>query len=163
MHILLTGAAGSLGSHTLLYLLQRGHTVLALDRTSLADATLAQIASLPETVRSGYTFQKADLADYEAFEQLVKNAEPAVQGVIHLGAIPQPLGLDARFVHNNNVVSSYNVLYTCAKLGITRIAQASSVNAPGLSYSPEGHHVFYQLPVTETTPLLPVGGPSFLT
>jgi hypothetical protein len=52
--------------------------VLALDRTSLADATLAQIASLPETVRSGYTFQKADLADYEAFEQLVKNAEPAV-------------------------------------------------------------------------------------
>ncbi len=35
----------------------------------------------------------------------------------------------------NNVVGSYNALRAAAEHGITRICQASSVNAIGLSYS----------------------------
>ena len=71
-------------------------------------------------------------------------------GLIHLAAIPDPMHHDWRIVHNNNVTSSYNVLYTAAiKRGIKRISQASSINATGMSYTREGKQVVDELPITE--------------
>ena len=46
MHILLTGVSGRLGSHTLKYLLLRGHTITALDIAPLPPHVLASLSTL---------------------------------------------------------------------------------------------------------------------
>jgi nucleoside-diphosphate-sugar epimerase len=154
MHILLTGASGQVGSHTLIYLLRRNYTITALDLHPLSTPVLDLIASLSNSQQENYKFIQTDLTDYKSFEKIIDGVQPDT--VIHLGAIPDPKTLDFRDVHNINVTSSYNVLQTCASRGIKRVVQASSVNATGLSYSPEGHHVFQEMPVTENHPMLPV-------
>lgn len=149
MHILLTGAAGRVGSHTLTYLIARGHTVTATDLVPLPQTVLD---SLPK----GVTTHICDLTDYKAFESLLKSCDPPIEGVIHLGAIPDPLSHDARVVHNNNVISSYNVLRTVSDYGVKRIVQASSVNAIGLGYAEEAHWHYDTLPFDEEYPIRPV-------
>ena len=154
MHILLTGVSGRLGSHTLKYLLLRGHTITALDIAPLPPHVLASLSTLTPEQHGNYTNITCDLTDYKAFEQIMRDRKP--EAVIHLGAIPDPLTLDPRVVHNNNVTGTYNVLQTAAALGIRRIVQASSVNAMGLSYTADEHRRLMQMPVTETHPVLPV-------
>lgn len=155
VHILLTGASGKLGSHTLKYLLERHHQVTATDIVPLHPAVLESLSS--QARKNLIAFLPCDLNDYEAFEAIVKGCRPVVEGLIHLGSIPDPTRHDPRYVHNSNVAGSFNVLQTAASLGIERIVQASSVNAVGLSYTPEGHHRFDALPVREDTPKRPVG------
>jgi len=154
MHILLTGASGQVGSHTLLYLLKRNHKITALDLVPLPPAVLSLLQTLSAEQQANCTFHQCDLTDYRAFETILDEAKP--ESVVHLGAVPNPNTLDYRDVHNINVTSSYNVMRTCATSGIKRIVQASSVNATGLSYTPGDHQRFRQMPVTESHPILPV-------
>jgi UDP-glucose 4-epimerase len=51
---------------------------------------------------------------------------------------------------NSNVVISWNILRACAELGITRVAQASSVNVVTLLFSQ--HHHFKYFPIDEQHP-----------
>lgn len=144
MHVLLTGAAGRIGSYTLQYLLRNGHSVTSVD-----------VAPLHEAVKSSLSSQQVDkhhVIDLTSYTEVDKLFEKAgkVDGVIHFGAIPDPKDKDWRYVHNNNTTSSYNVLYTAGiKYGVKRISQASSVNATGLSYTRVGKQVFDEFPVTE--------------
>ena len=67
-----------------------------------------------------------------------------------MAAIPNPGRFPDHVVHNNNVVGSYNALRAAVEAGITRICQASSVNAIGLSYSREPRFDYF--PVDEQHP-----------
>ena len=148
MHILLTGAAGLVGSHTFLYLLDRGHQVTGVDVVSLKAGIL-----LPLPPKA--TFTVLDLTDYKAFEAFMRSLATPCDGIVHLGAIPNPGALDDRTVHNNNVTSTYNVLKTAVDLGIRRIVQASSVNAIGLTFTLPEHRYFNAVPMDEKTPMRP--------
>lgn len=148
LHILLTGGSGLLGSHTFGYLLQRGHRVRSLDRAPLPEPVAAKLSKSFSS--DSYSSEVVDLKDYSALEDVF--AGEKYDGVIHLSAIPHPIGTDPREVHNNNVVISWNVLQTAVSHGIRRITQASSVNAVGLSYTPEGRQRFSHLPITEKQP-----------
>jgi nucleoside-diphosphate-sugar epimerase len=145
-HVLLTGARGRVGSHTLNYLLARNLRVTSLDILPLSQTSLS----------TKHIHHTLDLTDYKAFEDILTTSPTKIDGVIHLGAIPDPLKHDARIVHNVNVTSSYNVLKTASDYGVRRIVQASSVNAHGLGYSPEGHHKWDELPHTEEVECRPV-------
>ncbi|BEJ17251.1 hypothetical protein CspHIS471_0606520 [Cutaneotrichosporon sp. HIS471] len=135
MHVLLTGATGRCGTHTLSQLVEAGHTVLATDRTP------------PSTLPPGAEFMPADLTSLNDLDALFTQT---FDGVIHLGAIPEPRpGLDDRALHANNVVSSYNVMRTAVDHGVKRIVQASSVNAHGLTFALLGHTKFETFPITE--------------
>jgi nucleoside-diphosphate-sugar epimerase len=147
MHILLTGAAGLIGSHTLTYLISEGHSVAATDIVPLP----AHVLPLP----APSTFIQLDLTDFIPLETFLRSSQPQCEAIIHLGAIPNPLSLDWRTVHNVNVTSNYNILMTAVMLGIKRIVQASSVNAAGLSYTPDDHRMFDTLPMDEMTPMRP--------
>ena len=155
MHILVTGAAGRVGSYTVKYLLARDYNVTALDVIPLPAPILA---TFPPSHTTLLQTAVCDLTDFNAFETILRAANPPIEGVIHHGSIPDLLTLDPRIVHNNNVTGSYNVMQTAASLGIKKIVQASSVNATGLSYSPPGHHRYDDIPVTEDTPMRPVSG-----
>ncbi|WVQ98945.1 hypothetical protein IAU59_006077 [Kwoniella sp. CBS 9459] len=175
MRILLTGAAGGLGSHTLLYLLSEGHTIIAVDRVPLPESLSDKLSAvIPESdLESRLLYKVVDLTSVQAvtgvFDSLDKGgygtgsgsgstsqagsssafAPGLPEGVIHLAAIPTPGMVPPLETHNINVTSSYNVLYSAASRGIRRIAQASSVNAVGLSFTKEDKQYYDRLPLTE--------------
>lgn len=148
MHILLTGACGRIGTHTLSHLLESGHTVLATDVVALPSTLPTTAAGFtPSLPHPSLTFLKGDLTDLSFVDSLFKDK---FDGVIHLGAIPNPRDdLDDRKLHAINVCSSYNILRTSTDHNIKRLVQASSVNAHGLSFSPEGHTSFSHFPIDE--------------
>lgn len=162
MHILVTGAAGRIGVHTLSHLLEGGHRVLAVDVVPLP-------ASLPATPGGSappalphprLAFRQGDLCDVSFVDSVFggddDDGTPPFDGVIHLGAIPNPRAdLDDRVLHATNAVSSYNVLRTAVDAGVRRVVQASSVNAHGLSYAPPGHTRFAAFPLAEDAPMRP--------
>ena len=64
MKILLTGAAGFIGSHTAQRLLARGYEVVGLDNLNeYYDVTLKQARLARLTVQAQFRFVKLDLAD----------------------------------------------------------------------------------------------------
>jgi UDP-glucuronate 4-epimerase len=83
MTVLLTGAAGFIGYHVARALLDRGETVIGVDRVDdYYDVRLKQ-ARLARLQGPGFTFVHADVADREAMLAL---AAPGITRVVHLAA-----------------------------------------------------------------------------
>src|SRR3954462_8842304 len=85
MKILVTGAAGFIGMHTSLRLLERGDEVVGIDNlndyydVSLKEARLARLSP-----HARFRFQKIDLADTDAIARLFAEERP--ERVIHRAA-----------------------------------------------------------------------------
>lgn len=85
MNILVTGAAGFIGSALALRLLERGERIVALDNLNdyydvgLKEARLARLSAY-----SGFEFEKADIADRERMSRLF--GERQFDAVMHLAA-----------------------------------------------------------------------------
>ncbi|WVF71074.1 hypothetical protein IAT40_005871 [Kwoniella sp. CBS 6097] len=151
MHVLVTGAAGLIGSHVMVALLDQGHTVLATDINPLPPIVKDQFANRSDRVNE----VSGDLTDVIFVDELFASAMTPLDGVMHIGGIRSPMGLDPRLVHNINVVATYNVLQTAASRGIKRIVQASSCNALGLSWTSAEHWKLDSVPVNEQSPMRP--------
>jgi UDP-glucuronate 4-epimerase len=86
--ILITGAAGFIGSHVAHALLARGETVLGIDNlndyydVSLKQARLSRLESEKQ-----FTFRKIDISDRDGVLRLA-NEFPAIDRIIHLAAQP---------------------------------------------------------------------------
>lgn len=115
--------------------LEEGHTVLGIDRVALAAVDAPHYSAL-----------EVDMADYDAVERALRGYD----ALIHLAAFPGPTGRPPHVVHNNNVVASYNALAAAVAVGITRVCQASSINAIGGVYSREPRYDYF--PVDELHP-----------
>jgi nucleoside-diphosphate-sugar epimerase len=131
--VLVTGAAGRLGSAVLRVLAAAGVAVVGLD---LRD---------PGGVETFFTGRADDV-------DLVGRAMAGVDTVIHLAAIPQP-GLDTpERVFVGNAGSTFVVLDQAARAGVRRAVIASSLSITGLPFSPKPAVPDY-LPVDEAMPL----------
>ncbi len=132
MKILVTGAAGFIGMHTALLLLQRGDEVVGLDNlndyyeVSLKEARLAQLLKYPNC-----RFVKMDLADRDGIAALFKQEQ--FQWVIHLGAqagvrysTQNPLAYI-----DSNVVGFANVLEGCRHNSVEHLVYASTSSVYG--------------------------------
>ncbi len=86
MTVLVTGAAGFIGHHVALALLDAGEQVVGLDNLNdyydpgLKRARCARLAG-----RAGYWFVEADIADRDAMAAVVA-AEPGITRIVHLAA-----------------------------------------------------------------------------
>jgi nucleoside-diphosphate-sugar epimerase len=130
MRIALTGGSGGVGRAIAAQALRDGHSVVSIDRS-------APTAALSD----GMTFVQADMSDYDKLVEAFAGCD----AVIHMAAIPAPGRHPDHVVHNNNVVGSYNALRAAAEHGISRVCQASSVNAVGHSYSRHPRYDYFPL------------------
>jgi nucleoside-diphosphate-sugar epimerase len=151
MHVLVTGAAGLIGSHVMVRLLKEGHTVTATDINPLPPIVLEQLNDFSAMVDS----RTGDLTQIAFVDKLFELSQP-FDGIMHIGGIRSPVGLDPRMVHNINTVATYNVLQTAAAYGVRRMVQASSCNALGLSWTKPEHWKLDFVPVDESHPMRPV-------
>ena len=132
MTILVTGAAGFIGSHVSERLLSRGETVVGLDNlnayydVSLKEARLARLAARP-----GFRFVKLDLAERGGMADLFAGERP--QRVVHLAAqagVRYSLENPHAYV-DSNLAGFTNVLEGCRHNGIEHLVYASSSSVYG--------------------------------
>jgi nucleoside-diphosphate-sugar epimerase len=140
MKIAIAGARGTVGRPLVQACADAGHHTVQIDRTHQ-----------PYDGTPNSEMRTADVAsDYDA----TRKAFEGCDALIHLAAIPDPVGKEDWRVHNNNVNSAFNGFHAAGTLGIQRVCYASSVNAVGLSYSNRPLHFDY-FPIDEEAPQKP--------
>jgi UDP-glucuronate 4-epimerase len=132
MKILVTGAAGFIGSHLSHRILDRGDEVLGIDNlndyydVSLKKARLARL-----TVKPGFRFAKIDIADRQGIANLFKTERP--QRVVNLAAqagVRYSIQNPHAYV-DSNLVGFVNILEGCRHNGVEHLVYASSSSVYG--------------------------------
>ncbi|MDO8792989.1 MAG: NAD-dependent epimerase/dehydratase family protein [Vicinamibacterales bacterium] len=127
MAILVTGAAGFIGSHVAEQLLRRGHEVVGLDDLS---------GGFTDNVPKGTVFIQGTVLDTALLSRLF--AEHRITHVFHLAAYAAE-GLShfiRRFNYTNNVVGSMNVLNEAVKAEVRCFVFTSSIAVYGAGQTP---------------------------
>ena len=126
-HILVTGAAGFIGSHTTDQLLAAGHTVTGVDnfRTGRR-ANLSTALAAPR-----FTLHELDVSAPDALAQLVTRARP--DAIIHLAALVsvQESMTNPAVNYTLNVQATQQVAEAARLNGVRRIVFASSAAVYG--------------------------------
>ncbi|RLB73268.1 MAG: capsular biosynthesis protein CpsI [Deltaproteobacteria bacterium] len=132
MKILVTGAAGFIGSHLSKYLLHRGDEVVGLDNlndyydVSLKQARLARLES-----QDNFRFVKLDLADREGIAGLFKTEK--FEKVVNLAAqagVRYSLTNPHAYI-DSNIQGFVNILEGCRHNGVKHLVYASSSSVYG--------------------------------
>jgi len=132
MKILVTGAAGFIGFHVSKVLLERGEEVVGLDNlndfydVNLKKARLAILEKLP-----GFSFEKIELADRPAVEQLFDRNR--FDRVVHLAA-QAGVGYSLKNPHaytDSNVVGTLHILEGCRHQEVPHLVYASTSSVYG--------------------------------
>ena len=144
MKILVTGAAGKVGSAVARELLNANHEVRIFER-----------APVSSDLRAECEVVHGDLTDRFA----VLRAVEGVQAIAHLGAIADPLhGRDLE-LFAPNVLGTQHILAAAASFGIRRVVLASSLTIYGLQFqiAKNGEETILPqfLPFDESHPIQP--------
>jgi UDP-glucose 4-epimerase len=126
-HVLVTGAAGFIGSHTVDQLLAAGHRVTGLD-----NFRTGRRANLEAALRSPhFRLQEGDVADAAAVDALVAELHP--DAVIHLAALVsvQESITDPALNFRLNVQATQVVAEACRRHRVSRLVFASSAAVYG--------------------------------
>lgn len=135
MKIAITGARGSVGKEVVRVASAAGHSTVQINRNR----------EEPDPSTPNTEMRTADTANsYDDLVEAIRDCD----ALIHLAAVPDPVGKPDHFVHQNNVCSAFNGFRAAAEVGIKRICYASSVNAIGLVYSNQPL-AFPYLPIDE--------------
>ncbi|KZZ44474.1 capsular biosynthesis protein CpsI [Thalassolituus sp. HI0120] len=134
MKILVTGAAGFIGSFTSKQFVEQGHEVVGIDNlndyydVSLKESRLDWLAEL-----NGFQFVKAELADRDQVEAIF--AEHQFDRVVHLAAqagVRYSIENPHAYV-DSNLVGFVNILEGCRNHKVEHLVYASSSSVYGLN------------------------------
>lgn len=132
MRVLVTGAAGFIGSHLSQRLLARGDEVIGLDNlndyyaVSLKEARLARLTGQP-----GFSFVKGGLEDRQLLEQLfMQHRFDAVINLAAQAGVRYSLTNPHAYV-DSNLVGFMNILEGCRHHGVKHLVYASSSSVYG--------------------------------
>lgn len=131
-HILITGAAGFIGSHLSEALLARGDSVTALDSfneyypPAIKRANIALCLTHPK-----FTLFETDICDAETTKHVIETARPDV--IVHLAARAgvRPSLDDPNLYHRVNIIGTQNVLDAAMAAKPSHIVMASSSSVYG--------------------------------
>jgi len=143
--ILVTGAAGFIGSHFVESLLQRGQRVVGIDNfdpfydRASKERHLSAVAANPL-----FTLKEIDLRDARAVEEVLQQHRPG--RVVHLAAKAgvRPSLLDPEAYRAVNTTATASLLAACARAAVEHVVFASSSSVYGDSR---------RLPFNEDDPL----------
>lgn len=130
MHILVTGGAGFIGSHVIIELLKRGHTVVNIDSMNeYYDPALkrARLARFKDDI----TNYEIDIVDKEAVEKVFK--EHSFDVVCHLAAqAGVRYSIENPFVYGQtNYIGTLNILEYAKQHNVPHIVMASTSSVYG--------------------------------
>ncbi len=132
MHVMITGAAGFIGSRLSERLLARGDSVTGIDNlndyydVALKEARLARLTTQP-----GFTFLKLDIADRAAMASLfARNRFDAVMNLAAQAGVRYSIENPAAYV-DANLVGFANILEGCRHSGVGHLVFASSSSVYG--------------------------------
>ena len=144
MHILVTGGAGYIGSHTCLALLECGYQVTVVD--NLSNASRESLRRVEELTGKGLAFFQVDLLDREGLAGVFAGCDGKVDAVIHFAgkkavgeSVEKPL-----LYYSNNITGSLVLCEVMAAHGVKNIIFSSSATVYG---DPA------RVPITEDFPL----------
>ena len=147
MKVLVTGAAGQLGSETVASLVRAGHDVRATDQKFRGDL--------------GVRFETADLRDEHALYRLIDG----VEALVHVGNHPNRFaGPSPQRLLAENVSMNANAFYAALDAGVRRIVFASSIQVMlRSSLVPVEPHTLPYLPLDGDAPPDPGDNPYALS
>jgi UDP-glucuronate 4-epimerase len=130
--ILITGAAGFIGSHVAERLLERGDQVTGVDdfnryyEPAIKRRNVAQALAHPN-----YTLHETDICDEPGIMDLFRQTRPDV--VVHLAARAgvRPSLTDPNLYHRVNVIGSQHILDACRSIDLSHLVFASSSSVYG--------------------------------
>lgn len=142
MHILVTGGAGYIGSHTAVELLEAGYEVTVVD--NLSNSCEEAIKRVEKITGKTVKFYKEDLVEKAAVEKIF--SENSFDAVIHfagLKAVGESVQIPLAYYHNN-ILSTLNLCEVMAKHGVKKLVFSSSATVYGKPHT---------VPITEDFPL----------
>lgn len=113
--LVLTGAAGRLGSHLRAPLSKMCEALVSTD-----------VADLATDLLPNETYVNADLADLDAMVRILEGADM----VVHFGAIPDEAPFDELL--GPNFLGAYNIWEAAHRNGLRRVVYASSIHVVGM-------------------------------
>ncbi|MCD9025577.1 NAD-dependent epimerase/dehydratase family protein [Cohnella silvisoli] len=134
--VAVTGGSGKLGRHMIQELQNRNYRVISLDNRVSPDLGCRQI--------------QTDLNDFGQVAGALEGAD----AVIHLAAIPAPLGFTNAHIFANNAVSGFHILEAASLLGIRKAVMGSSESSYGFAWAPSRFSPDY-FPLDEYHPQKP--------
>ena len=123
MRILVTGAAGFIGSHLTRSLLASGHEVVGLD-----DLSTGFESNLPPA-QTSWRFLRGDIRD----DRVCREATAGADAIVHLAgrnSVPRSID-DPRSAYEVNVLGSLKLLDAAREQGVKRVVYASSSSVYG--------------------------------
>ncbi|HAS44370.1 MAG TPA: UDP-glucose 4-epimerase GalE [Microscillaceae bacterium] len=149
MKVLVTGGTGFIGSHTIVSLIETGMKPVIVD--NLDNSLPSVLKSLEAITQTTIPFYEVDCNDQEAINQVFEK-EKDIEGVIHFAA-HKAVGesvINPLKYYQNNVGSLIVLLEVMKKHQTPHLVFSSSCTV----YGQPG-----QLPVTETSPIIPAESP----
>ena len=140
MHILVTGGAGYIGSHTCLELLNCGHQVTVVD--DLSNSSIESLRRVEKLTGKKVAFFEVDLLDKEALSDVFVVATAsagAFDAVIHFAgkkAVGESVEKPLLYYHNN-ITGTLILADVMAEFGVKNIIFSSSATCgPTWAVSP---------------------------
>jgi len=130
MHVIVTGGAGYIGSHTCLELLNAGYRVTVID--NLSNASRESIRRVEELTGKTITFFEVDLLDTPRLREVFAQSQDAA-AVIHfagLKAVGESVEKPLLYYHNN-LGSTLNLCHIMQEYGVRNIVFSSSATVYG--------------------------------
>lgn len=140
MNILVTGGAGYIGSHTIIELIEDGHSVVVVD--NLSNSSEESLRRVEKITNSTIPFYNLDVRDADALEQVF--TEHTFDAAIHfagLKSVGQSVSNPLEY-YSNNLDSTFVLLEAMKKHGVKKLVFSSSATVYG---TPE------ELPLKETS------------
>lgn len=145
-HILFTGAAGYIGSHTALAFLQNSDCKITII-DNLQSGFGENVAFLERDFKARIDFLQMDLGDFDAMQNLFKAQK--FDAVVHFAAsliVPESV-VKPLLYYSNNTKNTLNLIANCVECGVNRFIFSSTAAVYG---EPK------IVPVAEDSPLLPI-------